>query len=64
MGNYVTVTPNSGRLQKVMGVGRLKVVSYFSFESLYVESTRERGWGEGGGGTPYNGVYAEAPPKW
>ena len=30
---------------------------------MYVESTRERGsWG-GGGGTPYNGVYAEAPPK-
>ena len=52
MGNYVTVFPNSGRLQKVltigipvekfgvsvqslMGVGRLKAVSYFSFESLY-----------------------------
>ena len=66
MGNYVTVTPNSGRLQKVltigipvekfgvsvqslMGVGRLKAVSYFSFESLYVESTRERGSGGGGG---------------
>ena len=65
MGNYVTVTPNSGRLQKVltigipvekfgvsvqslMGVGRLKAVSYFSFESLYVESTRERGSGGGG----------------
>ena len=78
MGNCVTVIPNSGRLQKVltigipvdkfgvsvqslMGVGRLKAVSYFSFESLYVESTRERG--SGGGGTPYNGVYAEAPPK-
>ena len=29
---------------------------------MYVESTRERGsWG--GGGTPHNGVYAEAPPK-
>ena len=52
MGNYVTVAPNSGRLQKVLtigipvekfgvsvqsliGVGRLKAVSYFSFESLY-----------------------------
>ena len=45
-----------------MGVGRLKVVSYFSFQSLYVESTRERGSG-GGGGNPYNGVYVEAPPK-
>ena len=62
MGNYVTVTPNSGSLQEVltiglpvekfgvsvqslMGVGRLKAVSFFSFESQYIERTREKGSG-------------------
>ena len=43
----------------LMGVGRLRAVSYFSFESQYIESTLERG----SGGTPYNGLFGEAPPK-
>ena len=43
----------------LMGVGRLRAVSSFSFESQYIESTRERG----SGGTPYNGRYAESPPE-
>ena len=42
-----------------MGVGRLRAVSFFSFESKYIESTLERG----SGGTPYNGLYGEAPPE-
>ena len=29
----------------LMGVGRLRAVSFFSFESQYIESTRERGSG-------------------
>ena len=63
MGNYVTVTPNSGSLQEVltiglpvetfgvsvqslMGVVRLKAVSFFSFVSQYIERMRENGsWG-------------------
>ena len=29
----------------LMGVGRLRAVSFFSFESQYIESTLERGSG-------------------
>ena len=42
-----------------MGVGRLRAVSFFSFESQYIESTLEKG----SGGTPHNGLYGEAPPE-
>ena len=40
-------------------VGRLRAVSFFSFESQYIESTLEKG----SGGTPHNGLYGEAPPE-
>ena len=43
----------------LMGVGRLRAVSFFSFESQYIESTLEKG----SGGTPHNGLYGEAPPE-
>ena len=40
-------------------VSRLRAVSFFSFESQYIESTLEKG----SGGTPHNGLYGEAPPE-
>ena len=42
-----------------MGVGRLRTVSYFSFESQYIKNTLERG----SGGTPYNLLFWEAAPE-
>ena len=44
----------------LMGVGRLRAVSFFSFESQYIESTLERG---SGGYSVYNGLFGEAPPE-
>ena len=52
----IIVTLSDPMFQKKCNIKQLKVPWFMSLYSVSY-------WGGGGGGTPYNGLYREAPPE-